>query len=264
MLIFLCQRSVDSMCVGSYLGSLSISYPYIPLQIPYCGTETQIQFYNEIPTHGCYTHLLRNPLVIGYTCWDELIGFISAVITPIQGLTFQTRKQGVGGHLLTHQFTFLREALTFTLGDFPSSFLVPVPQWRLRQLQVPVGTLAFNEVSCFRQPVFMRPLCTLYPEGRLKSLGNLACVCHYHYLLEVVTESRAKRSQKSKIRMTLIGTWVYLLRAVTSWEFVCKDENPWGQQHGSAVKVCAIKSENRSLISCPAMVDGLNGLLPVV
>lgn len=126
-------------------------------------------------THIC----LEGPwMVVGYTLWDELIGFVSTVITPIQALTFQTRKQGVGGHLLTHQFTFLWEALTFTLGYFPSSLLVPVPQWRLTQLQVPLGTLAFNEVSCSRQPVFMRPLYTLYPEGRLKSLGNLACDYH--------------------------------------------------------------------------------------
>lgn len=47
------------MCVGSYLGSLPISYLYIPLQIPYYEVENQIQIYNEIPSHGCYTHLLR-------------------------------------------------------------------------------------------------------------------------------------------------------------------------------------------------------------
>lgn len=62
MLIFLCQRSVDSMCVGSYLGSLPNSYLYIPLQIPYYEVETQIQIYNEIPSQGCYTHLFRSPL----------------------------------------------------------------------------------------------------------------------------------------------------------------------------------------------------------
>lgn len=158
MLIVLCQRSVD--CIWVVMSGLLIlsDFLYIPLETPCNDVGKPVHFCNEIPFHGYHKHLFRvgRPLC-GF--WVHLLRWVDLDYLPwlpkFQDLVFQTRKQDARSHLFPHQFTFLWEVLSVSVGDLPS-FLSPCAQQSLRQLQAPVGILALSGVSCSRQSIFRR------------------------------------------------------------------------------------------------------------